>query len=56
MGTKSDSCGRKCISLSIESCKSNNRRGEGGVLKDVLYIRTGGGGEPPEEDEGGVVC
>ena len=28
-GTKSDSCGRKCICLSSESCKSNNRWGEG---------------------------
>ena len=34
-GAKFDSCGRKCISLSIESSKSNNRRGEGGVFKDV---------------------
>ena len=24
-GTKSDSCGGKCILLSSESCKSNNR-------------------------------
>ena len=45
-GTKSDSCGRKCISLSSESWKSNNRLGEGGVLKDVGglgLIKRGGG-------------
>ena len=34
-GTKSDSCARKCISLSSESCKSNNRGGEGGAFKDM---------------------
>ena len=32
MGTRSDSCGKKCISLSSQSCKSIIRWGEGGVL------------------------
>ena len=52
-GDKSDSCGRKFISLSSESCKSNNRRGEGGVLRtwgadfDQKGSGRGGGGEGP---------
>ena len=34
-GTKSDSCGRKCIRLSSGSCNSNNLWREGGGLMDV---------------------
>ena len=34
-GSKSDSRGRKRISLSRECFESNNRGGEGGVFKDV---------------------
>ena len=34
-GTKSDSCGGKCIRLSSKSCKSKPRWGGGGVLKNV---------------------
>ena len=51
------SCGRKCIRLSRESCKSNNRWREGGVFKYVgawlLSIGPGlGGGEGGGEGGG----
>ena len=36
-GTKSDSCGRKFISLSIESCKSSNQYGGSIVFKGVGF-------------------
>ena len=34
-GTKCDSCGRKCISLSTKSCQPNNRCGECEIFMDV---------------------